>query len=280
MAYKVFTNGSPLPASDLNDYLMKQSVMVFANSTARSAALTAPTEGMCVYLEDVNAFQIYSGTTWVTQNPITTQGDLIVGNSSGEPSRLALGSNGTVLTSNGTTATWSAAPGGESWSSLASGSITTGAATWSLSGFASRAKYVLVLSGLSSSTAGAALTLTFNGTSANYCHGGVSLQSPSTYAASSLSGVGGTGEANIPLGAISASASSAIRGSILVTNANSSSANKFYNVLGSGTPSGSNGHQAHWIQGVWEDNTAITSFSLTVSAGTIDAGTYELLGSN
>ncbi len=50
MAYKVFSNGSVLNASDLNDYLMKQSVMVFSNSTARASALTSPTEGMMTYL--------------------------------------------------------------------------------------------------------------------------------------------------------------------------------------------------------------------------------------
>lgn len=47
-------------------------------------------------------------------NPMTTQGDLIVGGSSGTPSRLAAGSSGYVLTSNGAGATpsWAAASSG------------------------------------------------------------------------------------------------------------------------------------------------------------------------
>ncbi len=65
MAYKVFSNGSVLNASDLNDFLMKQSVMVFSNATARAAALTAPTEGMLTWLEDVHRFQYYTGTAWL-----------------------------------------------------------------------------------------------------------------------------------------------------------------------------------------------------------------------
>ena len=65
MAYKVFTNGSVLPASDLNTYLMNQSVMVFSNSTTRAAALTAPVEGMLTWLEDSNKYQNYNGTAWV-----------------------------------------------------------------------------------------------------------------------------------------------------------------------------------------------------------------------
>ena len=64
MAYKVFSNGSVLNASDLNDFLMKQSVMVFSSSTARASALTSPTEGMMTYLEDTNRFQYYTGTAW------------------------------------------------------------------------------------------------------------------------------------------------------------------------------------------------------------------------
>jgi hypothetical protein len=117
MAYKVFTNGSPLPASDLNTYLMNQSVMVFANSTARSAALTAPTEGMVTYLEDTNKVEVYTGSplAWtdindnsaaIPKSTVTTAGDLIVANGNASVTRLGIGSNGQILTSNGTTATW------------------------------------------------------------------------------------------------------------------------------------------------------------------------------
>jgi hypothetical protein len=65
VAYKVFTNGSVLNASEINDNLMNQSVMVFSNSTARSAALTSPVEGMVTYLEDTSSYESYNGTSWV-----------------------------------------------------------------------------------------------------------------------------------------------------------------------------------------------------------------------
>lgn len=45
-------------------------------------------------------------------NPMTAQGDLIIGGTSGAATRLAIGSNTHVLTSNGTTVTWSAPSGG------------------------------------------------------------------------------------------------------------------------------------------------------------------------
>jgi len=65
VAYKVFSNGSVLNASEINDNLMNQSVMVFSNSTARAAALTAPLEGMLTWLEDTNKYENYDGTNWV-----------------------------------------------------------------------------------------------------------------------------------------------------------------------------------------------------------------------
>jgi hypothetical protein len=65
VAYKVFSNGSVLNASEINDNLMNQSVMVFSNSAARSAAITSPVEGMTTYLEDTNFIDTYSGTSWV-----------------------------------------------------------------------------------------------------------------------------------------------------------------------------------------------------------------------
>lgn len=46
-------------------------------------------------------------------SPITTTGDLIIGNGSNSATRLAIGSNGTVLTSNGTTASWASVPAGD-----------------------------------------------------------------------------------------------------------------------------------------------------------------------
>jgi hypothetical protein len=45
-------------------------------------------------------------------SPITTTGDLIIGNGTNSATRLAIGSNTYVLTSNGTTATWTAPAGG------------------------------------------------------------------------------------------------------------------------------------------------------------------------
>jgi hypothetical protein len=60
---KVFTAGEVLQAADVNDFLMDQSVMVFAGTAARGSAIPSPTEGMVTYLEDSDELQVYT-TDW------------------------------------------------------------------------------------------------------------------------------------------------------------------------------------------------------------------------
>jgi hypothetical protein len=64
VAYKVFTNGSTLPASEVNENLMQQVVSTFSNAAARTAAITSPVEGQMTYLEDTKQVFIYSGSAW------------------------------------------------------------------------------------------------------------------------------------------------------------------------------------------------------------------------
>lgn len=64
MARKTFLNGYPLPASDLNTYLMDQTVQTYADATARTAALATPTEGQMSYLADQNTAYVFDGSSW------------------------------------------------------------------------------------------------------------------------------------------------------------------------------------------------------------------------
>ena len=77
MAYKVFTNGSVLNASEVNDNLMNQAVITFSNSAARASAITSPIEGQLTWLEDVNRYEFYNGTAWVPLIP-ESQGNAII----------------------------------------------------------------------------------------------------------------------------------------------------------------------------------------------------------
>jgi hypothetical protein len=73
MPRKNFLNGYPLPASDINTYLMDQSVMTFASATARTSAIASPTEGMLTWLEDSNKFSYYDGSAWTDLVPAQAQ---------------------------------------------------------------------------------------------------------------------------------------------------------------------------------------------------------------
>jgi hypothetical protein len=53
---------------------MDQTVMVFASATARDGAILSPSEGMTVYLQDVNKYQQWNGSAWVGFNSEYTGG--------------------------------------------------------------------------------------------------------------------------------------------------------------------------------------------------------------
>jgi hypothetical protein len=59
----VFVAGQVLTAAELN-VVSDQSVMVFADSSARSTAISSPSEGMVTYLEDSNAVEVYNGSAF------------------------------------------------------------------------------------------------------------------------------------------------------------------------------------------------------------------------
>jgi hypothetical protein len=66
---KTFTAGETLTASDVNTYLMEQSVMNFGGTAARSSAIPTPSQGMVTYLDDTDAIEAYDGTNWVRKVP-------------------------------------------------------------------------------------------------------------------------------------------------------------------------------------------------------------------
>jgi hypothetical protein len=78
MPRKVFTAGEVLAASDVNSFLMDQTVMVFAGTAARGSAIGSATEGMYTHLNDTDALQYYDGSDWVSAIPASTSAVLQV----------------------------------------------------------------------------------------------------------------------------------------------------------------------------------------------------------
>lgn len=127
--YKLFNTGDVLTAAQVNTYLQEQTVMVFANSTARTTALSGVlAEGMMSYLQDTNSVEVYNGSSWVAlasgdvtevqagtgisvasgtgpipvvtntmATAINAAGDLIYGTANDTFTRLGIGTAGQVL---------------------------------------------------------------------------------------------------------------------------------------------------------------------------------------
>lgn len=146
LGFKTFAVGEVLSAANVNGYLM-QGVLVFANATARDAAITSPQEGQFAFTKDNDSLWYYSGSAWVASGAtgdiegvsagigisgggtsgtvtitnsmataIDAKGDLVVGTGADTFSRLAVGgTNGHVLTVDSAETTglkWAAVSGG------------------------------------------------------------------------------------------------------------------------------------------------------------------------
>ena len=65
MPFKDFAAGDVLTAADVDNLLMRQTVMRFADASARDTALTSVlAEGMIAYLDDTDEVLKYTGASW------------------------------------------------------------------------------------------------------------------------------------------------------------------------------------------------------------------------
>lgn len=60
MAFKTFVAGAVLTAAEVNDYLMKQVVIVCTSGTRPGS----PVDGMTIYETDTNLIRTYNGSAW------------------------------------------------------------------------------------------------------------------------------------------------------------------------------------------------------------------------
>ena len=137
----------------------------FTPSTASSGAITL---AGTLAVANGGTGQTTAGAAFNALSPITTAGDLILGDGTNSATRLGIGANGYLLTSNGTTASWAAAPAG-GVTTFAGG--TTGLTPASpTSGAISLAGTLAVANGgtgLTSGTSGGILAYTATGTLAS-----------------------------------------------------------------------------------------------------------------
>ena len=136
--------------------------------TPATATTGAVTVAGTLALANGGTGQTTAGAAFNALSPITTTGDLIIGTGVNTASRLAIGSNGYLLTSDGTTASWVAAPAsGVTTFSAGTTGLTPSSAT---SGAVTLAGTLAVANGgtgLTSGTSGGILAYTATGTLAS-----------------------------------------------------------------------------------------------------------------
>ena len=205
LGFKTFNTGDVLSAADVNGYLM-QGVLVFADATARDAAITSPQEGQFAYTKDNNSLWYYTGSAWAASGAtgdiegvtagtgisgggtsgtvtitnsmataIDAKGDLVVGTGSDTFSRLAVGTNGYLLTADSAEATgmkWAAAAGGGGMTLINSGNTSlSNVTTLTISSIPSTYKhlYIVGMGIRTTNSYGANLWMRINGdTGSNY----------------------------------------------------------------------------------------------------------------
>ena len=90
-----------------------QGQLTAASSTSIAISASQITSGT-LPIANGGTGQTTASAAFNALSPITTTGDLIIGNGTNSATRLGIGSNGYVLTSNGTTASWQSASAGVS----------------------------------------------------------------------------------------------------------------------------------------------------------------------
>ena len=62
--FKSFVNGNVLLASEVQNFMMEQQIMVFAGTAARGSAIASPSEGMFAFLKDDDVLTYFDGSDW------------------------------------------------------------------------------------------------------------------------------------------------------------------------------------------------------------------------
>jgi hypothetical protein len=309
--FKTFVTGDVLTSGDVNGYLM-QGINVFATTTARDAAITAPAEGQFAFTKDTNSLWYYDGAAWVASGAtgdiegvtagigisgggtsgtvtvtnsmateIDAKGDLIGGTGADTFARLAVGANGTVLTADSVETTglkWATPTASLANFSLinSGGTALTGSATVTVSGISGYSTLMILIDGASSASADSGIRLRVNGASTNYFMMQSEFDFKSTYSANNFGPNQIT--SGIKLADMSSNAASEIRGGAFIFGCNSAGIKTIIS-NGAGSAAGGSSQSIYNGIGYYDSASTISSVSAFSDTGDFDAGTMYIYGS-
>lgn len=274
---KLFVDGTILDAVGINTYLMDQTIMRFATTTARDAAFGGSgepvlAEGMFAYTNDTNTLWFYTGSAWevatIKPSLVDAKGDLLAGTAADTVDRLAVGTNGQVLVANSSTST------GLAWANagltlVKSQTIGTGVSTVTVTDAFSSTydNYLVTVSG-GVASGDLALNMTLGATATGYFWIGSNQQ----YGSSTLNSTfinNGTSFQSVVYCSTNALCGQSFIDSPFLTKRTMVR----YEATGSSTT-----YFRNQAQGFLNDATSYTAFTFTTTSGTITGGTIRVYG--
>jgi hypothetical protein len=298
--FKTFTTGEVLTAADVNGYLM-QGVLVFASAAARNAAITSPQEGQFAFTKDTNGLWYYDGAAWVASGAtgdiegvtagvgisgggtsgtvtitndmattITASGDIVVGTGSGTYDNLPIGTTGQLLTADTTVSPykvkWATAPSADkTWTSIANGNIATGVSTTTITGLGGYDDVIILLYNRVTSADNKTYELTMNNTTTYY---GSYFRSDAYATGNDSAGTG----SGFRLSSVNYAGTAVSNDYIHIRGCKSTGMKTFEYIYASGYMT-----QHYIVEGYTNSTAALSSFTIT-SNGTLNGGTYRILG--
>ncbi len=245
-------------------------------NTAGSLAL-AQYEAGVLYFVSASAAVLFDYTQTAAASPLTTKGDIYTRSSSAD-ARLAVGTNGQVLTADSSEVTglkFATSAGGSNWSLLNSGGTAlTAATTITISGISGRDSILIAINGASASSGSQAFSFRINGdTGSNYTNFFVENSVLSPYNPQFIYSATETTD-KINVAATSNSGACAVNGYILISGCNAAGLKAFSGAAGTdfGTGSPTGGSQ-RFFGGVYSGSSTVSSVSVVTGASNFDAGT-------